>query len=118
MSGYISTTAATSFTSFGWPFDAASLSSLLPVYSKREEEPVRSLLQALIKNHHDVYHIEHRDQPNELARVLVALHDLGGRWDICIPDYLMTYTWHYSNTRTNHSGLLQSDPYSCATFAY
>lgn len=86
MSGYASTTTATLFTSYGWPSDAVSLGSLSPVYSKREEEPVRSLLKALIKNHHDVFHIEHRDKPNELARVLVALHDLGGKlsfveWD-------------------------------------
>ncbi|KAJ8656390.1 hypothetical protein O0I10_007958 [Lichtheimia ornata] len=87
MSGYASTTTATLFTSYGWPSDAVSLGSLSPVYSKREEEPVRSLLKALIKNHHDVFHIEHRDKPNELARVLVALHDLGATREKIVQGY-------------------------------
>ncbi|KAI7883883.1 hypothetical protein K492DRAFT_192244 [Lichtheimia hyalospora FSU 10163] len=87
MSGYVSTTTAASFTSCSWTSDVASLGSLSSVYNKREEEPVRSLLQALIKNHHDVFHIEHRDQPNELARVLVALHDLGATQEQIIQGY-------------------------------
>ena len=38
----------------------------------------RSLLRTLIHDHHTVYHMEHRDIPNTLARVLVGLHELGG----------------------------------------
>ncbi|KAG0164904.1 hypothetical protein DFQ28_003536 [Apophysomyces sp. BC1034] len=35
----------------------------------------RSMLLGLIQNYHTVYHIEHRDRPNVLARVLLSLHD-------------------------------------------
>ncbi|KAI8141940.1 hypothetical protein BJV82DRAFT_616521 [Fennellomyces sp. T-0311] len=47
----------------------------------------RSLLRKLIQDHHTVYHMEHRDIPNILARVLVGLHELGANQDQLINGY-------------------------------
>ncbi|KAI9495607.1 hypothetical protein BDB00DRAFT_927243 [Zychaea mexicana] len=51
----------------------------------------RSLLHQLIQDHHTVYHMEHRDHPNLLARVLVALHELGANQAQLINGYYKVY---------------------------
>ncbi|KAG2226948.1 hypothetical protein INT45_010227 [Circinella minor] len=51
----------------------------------------QSLLHKLIQDHHTVYHMEYRDQPNHLARVLVALHELGAKQDQLINGYYKVY---------------------------
>ncbi|KAI9246055.1 hypothetical protein BDA99DRAFT_543403 [Phascolomyces articulosus] len=51
----------------------------------------RSLLDQLIQDHHAIYHMEHRDQPNLLARTLVALHELGADQDQLINGYYKVY---------------------------
>lgn len=39
----------------------------------------RKLLVDLVRDHHSLYFMEHRDRPNVVARVLVTLHELGGK---------------------------------------
>ncbi|KAI7882222.1 hypothetical protein K492DRAFT_176423 [Lichtheimia hyalospora FSU 10163] len=41
----------------------------------------RKLLVDLVRDHHSLYFMEHRDRPNVVARVLVTLHELGASND-------------------------------------
>ena len=76
----MSSTGSVSTAFGGWP-------NIDIIYDKQQENTTsttmnvipRPLLHKLIQDHHTVYHMEYRDQPNHLARVLVALHELGGK---------------------------------------
>lgn len=50
----------------------------------------RKLLVDLVRDHHSLYFMEHRDRPNVVARVLVTLHELGGKLNTCFVMMILT----------------------------
>lgn len=56
-----------------------SPSSLLPAVFINDLELNRSLLLDIIQENHLLYHMEKRDRPNNIIRVLVELYHLGGK---------------------------------------
>jgi hypothetical protein len=55
-----------------------SPTSLLPLFIN-DLELNRSLLLDIVHENHLLYHMEKRDQPNNIIRVLVELYKLGGK---------------------------------------
>ncbi|KAF7732352.1 hypothetical protein EC973_005248 [Apophysomyces ossiformis] len=62
----------------------------------------RALLSDLIDRHHTVYHIEHRDRPNVLARVLWSLHKFGANESQLTQAYQNIYPDLEPLQRSNH----------------
>lgn len=59
--------------------------------SNKENDQVnmdRALLLDIIQENHLLYHMEKRDRPNNIIRVLVELHHLGGNVSIQNISYL------------------------------